>query len=67
MFNKSRIPDFAGKESNSSRTVIIVVATTIASTVLIISINICIYLRARNPVDKVESKLEIGLPFLLTK
>ncbi|KAF3945880.1 hypothetical protein CMV_027791, partial [Castanea mollissima] len=43
-----------GKESNSSRTVIIVVATTIASAVLIISISICIYLRARNPVDKVE-------------
>ncbi|KAL4628559.1 hypothetical protein ACB092_05G248000 [Castanea dentata] len=43
-----------GKESNSSRNVIIVVATTIASAVLIISISICIYLRARNPVDKVE-------------
>nr|POE85272.1 cysteine-rich receptor-like protein kinase 26 [Quercus suber] len=46
-----------GKESNSSRTVIIVVVTTIASivsAVLIIFISICIYLRARIPVDKAE-------------
>ena len=65
--NKSRVPDFVGKESNSSRTVIIVVVTTIAFAVVIISISIFIYLRARNPVDKVESKSEIGLPFLFAK
>ncbi|KAL0012491.1 hypothetical protein SO802_007599 [Lithocarpus litseifolius] len=47
-----------GKESDSSRTVIIVIVTTTAFAVLIISISICIYLRARNPMKKAERKAD---------
>ena len=66
-FNKSRVPDFAGKESNSSQTAIIIVVSTISSAVLIISSCIYMYLRAKNEREKIESKLEIGLPFLVAK
>ncbi|KAM3701602.1 hypothetical protein ACJW31_05G186600 [Castanea mollissima] len=47
-----------GKETNSSRTVIIVVVTATAFAVLIFSISICIYLRARNPTKKAERKAD---------
>ena len=55
-FNKSRVPDFAGKESNSSQTAIIIVVSTISSAVLIISSCIYIYLRAKNKREKIENK-----------
>jgi threonine/homoserine/homoserine lactone efflux protein len=47
---------FAGKKSNSSRTIIIIVVAAVVFVVLIICV--CIYLRMKTRRKKVESKLK---------
>ena len=57
---------FAGKESNSSQTAVIIVVPTVASVFLIICIYI-FYLRVRKPRENDESKSEFGLSLLVSK
>jgi hypothetical protein len=66
--NKSRVMVFAGKESNSSRAAVIISVPTVASVLLIICICTYIFhLRVSKQRENNESKLEIGLSFLVSK
>ena len=58
--NNNMLLVFAGKQRSTTRTVLIIIVSTVAITMIIV-ISICIILKVRRPKEKVESKFNYSL------